>query len=380
MSKPHELHKQAWKAYEASRYRDAALLWQQAADQSRELQRTADWFTCQVWAAEALKASSEYRQAFSLLLEAHLHEPADRPDYEAWIARKNIIEIGLATDPEYSRLRRYLDELQQLSQTQNTPAGDLPNIEGRIYAQQGNFTAALNAFEQAWQVHDGKGYMKYAHAFNAVSCCLALGKTKAARDWLQAGLQTQEQYQDRLILAARYELKIALAEGKWQTLPNLLSKLDDITAESQDGGDGDNLDQLATRVQLLTDPNQDPLKTNHPAHQSLLRPLFDRQSVHSQFDYRLLMLDFRLAALRFAVGIKPVDDFYYTKPQKIPHWQIKQPLPDTPKRLQRALSSCQLAQQYGKRIDDLLQCDYRQQVVAKRRERIQEIADFIAKK
>lgn len=379
MTKTHELEKDAHRAYRQFRVQDAALLWLQASEQSRELGNVADWYKFQVWAAEAFTVAQQYAKAMDLLLEVRMYEPPDRPNFEAWLAHKALFALVAATNPQIKRLQGYLNELRQLATQQTVPAGDMPELEGDVLFDQGKFSEARAAYEKAWVVYDDKGYVKYGKAFNAAKCCLQLGQIKPAKDWHDAGFGTQENYQTRLIDAAELELRIALAEPDWAALITLLSKLDDTCAGIQGDGSKNAVNQLSARVHLLYQTELDPMQPSHPAQQSLLRPLLDRKNVHTQFDYRLLMLDFRVAALRFIVGIPPVDDLYCVQPQAMPAKQRATLNKKQYQRgLQRALASCKQAERYGRRIDDLLQCDYRQQEVAKRLKRIQEISEYVS--
>lgn len=380
MAKVSELDKDAWQAYRQSHFRDAALIWLQASDQSRELGNATDWYKYRFWVAEALNRAGHYAKALNLLLEIGLHEPADRPNYEASLAQTKLVQITLLTNPDYKQLQTYLYDYQQLTTRQKMPAGDLPHMQGKILFRQGFFNQALNAYEQAWQVYDNSGYVKYTKAFCAAECCLKLGQIKQAQDWLQAGVNTQENYQEGLNLAAALELQIALAvstPSTLKTLPSLLSQLDDMIIGSQAGEDHCILNEFSVRVHLLCQPQLDPMQASHLAQQSLLRPLQNRKDVHNQFEYRLLILDFRLAALRFLVGIAAVDDLYYAQSQVLPEKSAIIDSSQCKKRLQRVLASHQQAKRYGGRIDKMLQCTYRQNEVTKRYQRIQEIAQYL---
>lgn len=379
MAKAKELNKDAWQAYQQSRYRDAVLLWLQASDKSRGLSNAADWYKYRVWAADALAETQQYVKAMDLLMEVRIHEPPDRPNYEAWLAQKRLIDIVKYTQPQHERLQSYLKELRQMANQQKVPAGDLPFLEGQLLDLQGRFSEACKAYEKVWSTHDGDGYVKFEVAFQAAKICLPLRQFKAAKDWQRACLGTKENYQGRFIRAAQVKLRIALAETNWTALRTLLSQYDDAGAGIQDDDYQNSLNHLGCLVHLLDQAALDPMLASHPAQQNLLRPLLDRKNVHTQFNYRLLVLDFRLAALRFVVGVAAVDDMYYAQPQQVPAKQTaKFDRKQYQHRLQRALASCKQAECYGRRIDSLLQCEYRQQEVAKRRQRIEEISEYVS--
>ena len=179
-------------------------------------------------------------------------------------------------------------------------------------------------------------------------------------------------------MAAILQLDIAIAEEWTADLIGALSEYDTAVAGTQSGNDCDKFNRYSVRVQLMTQAELDPMQPSHPAQQAVLRRLSSHKDVHDQFEYRILWLDFRLAVLRFALGIPAVDDQFYAQPQQM----LITPKPcdrfDQQRRFHRVLASCQQAEQYGRKLDQLLQTIYRQDLIAKRRVRIQAIQAWVA--
>nr|VFJ64905.1 MAG: Tetratricopeptide repeat-containing protein [Candidatus Kentron sp. FW] len=173
------------------------------------------------------------------------------------------------------------------------------------------------------------------------------------------------------------------AETHPPRLPVLLRQLEDAAAGMQDHWTRDLLAGLGARVALLDPANGDPLARGHPARQLLTRRVSNRKDVHEQYSRRVLLVDFRLAALRFWAGMAPAEDLYYQRPQRLPE---SSPGVLTPtrgneeefrRRQQRALAACDRADGYGKWLDGLLECDWRQRQIRERRARIEEITSSI---
>ena len=155
---------------------------------------------------------------------------------------------------------------------------------------------------------------------------------------------------------------------------------------------------IHVRVLLLDPGNGDPYDKGHPAYLALSRRL-DGDSVDLATRYlrSLLTLDHRLAALRFIVGIPPVDDLYYATPQRLVGSKTAvfslQALNlaqrhsnkietkatswlDFKKRTEKAQASVHRAMAYAKQMDELLECSWRQSCVEGRKKRINEITSF----
>lgn len=378
MAKHIDLNRDALRAYRDGRSRDAALLWLKAAEAARALKDGTAWYKYRVWAANSFHQADENARAMDMLMEARLHEPPDRPDLEAWIAREDLIEITLNTHPDLTRLTAFLNELKAMATRQNAPAGDVPLLEGRILQGQGRHAEALASYERAWQVYDGRGYIKYNHASWAARCCLALARPAAARDWLAASRATNEDFQGRLVDETAIELRLglfhALTDAGTARLPALLRRLRDAAEGMQDHATQDLLSELGARVALLDPANGDPMAHDHPARRLLTRRLANARNVPGEYGRRALLVDFRLAALRFLVGMPPAEDYYYRQPHRLPASPPEIDMGEFRYRRQRALAACRRAEVYGKRIDGLLKCGWRQKSVNKRRARIGEIA------
>jgi hypothetical protein len=377
MAKPSELYNQGCRCYEGGKYREACLLFLQASDLAFAMQDQVSWYEYKGWAAVTLVAADEYSKAMVHLLELRLNEPANRSDLMAWTTKTNMVLIALTTRPVRAKLAEFMGELKDFSRIYNTPIADISYLEGQILRERGSLQSALLSSEKAWGSHNGQGIMKHSFALNAAECCLALNHLTQSKEWLLASIETNENTSDKNAVIAILNLKLALVElAPTQLLHKLMREFEDIVLLIQDKSWQDTLSEFNSRVALLTQPAVDPINNSHPAKQSLLQRILEYQNVHTQYERRILLSDFRLAALRYCVSIPPVDDLYYAKPQQLQPPSKDLDIHELKKRLQRALSSCAKAERYGKKIDDMLECDWRQKAVQGRRERINEIAQY----
>lgn len=93
-----------------------------------------------------------------------------------------------------------------------------------------------------------------------------------------------------------------------------------------------------------------------------------------RFLRRRLLLDFRLAEVRYAAGIPPVDDTYYQRPQDLSAVPAR-PAADLPDRLRRGRSAARAAMAAAQECDRAYRTDRHCAFVADRRTRLQAIAE-----
>jgi hypothetical protein len=253
---------------------------------------------------------------------------------------------------------------------------DISSLAGDVFFRKKQLLEALEQYQKGWSEYDGKGgYAKYGFAFDAATCCLYLGQLHQAKDWLKAGEMVCDKYQAGVHEKVELNIQLALAEAQsFSSLPVLLRQLDNQAQVMQNNASKDTYNMLAVRVALLANPDLDPMQRHHPISPPLMQRLRHVKSVHEQYQYRLLLLDVRLAALRFCTRIAPVDDLYYARPQQLPAEKNAIDMNQLRLRVQKALQTARQAERYGRKIDEMLECDWRQEEVQERCRRIMEIA------
>jgi len=376
MAHHHQIAEEGLQAYRANRMAEAALLYRRAALVALELSDRGAWFKYMVWAANATWRKGDVRTGLALLLETRLSEPDDAPQYEVWVARKQVFSATRSTRPERIKLEEILADLHLYATTHRVPKGDFPELEGGLLELCGDWSSALARYEAAWQAFDGEGYLKSGKAYNAAICCLRLGQFAACRDWIAAIDQCGEgHFSGPLLNSAQLAIHLALAEG--QPFANFLPHLRTYTdrAASQQCDDvNDEVREATARCHLLDPCSGDPAADFHPSRDELRRPSKDRQNVHSRYADHLLHLDYRIACLRHTANVPAVDDLYYNKAQQVPA-HLTPVNPDQFRhRLHKARAAVQSIRRYARHLDILLECDYRQREVQAHSERIEEMA------
>ena len=369
-----DLYNDAMAAYLQGRYQEAALVWQQAAAAALGLGLRAAWFRYMVWAAEATLHQGAPLASLGLLLTAREQEPSDAPQFDAWSARTMQFAIVRQTRPVLSRLAALLDELRTWHASHTVAAADPDFLQGELFLARGLWQTALASFEAGWAKHDGAGYVKYAYAAGAVALALKLQRPAVARDWLRALQACNENHADKDCEHARWQLALARLEGAHFTrLAPLLRTVTDHALAMQDNEWLDSARAATARVHLQDGAAGDPAGRYHPSRAALRQRPASRQDVHEVYANRLLLLDYRLACVRFAAGIAPVDDEYYAFAQQAAARATGEQVARIRQRLKKARAAAGWALAYAKYLDGLLECDWRQQEVAVRCERLDAI-------
>jgi len=346
---PAEIHKEAYARYVNGDYMAARLLWARGREAARVLGDKAAMFSAGTWEAGARRIAGDMKGALRLLFELLSDVPAEATDYAHWNARRECFVIQLSVWPELEILHRLLADLQSLAGRIPHPAADLPYLEARIFYYRGRWEESLRGNAQGWHLHDGAGFTKSGCPNVAICCCLRLGRRKEAGDWIQhlgeSGRDNAWGLRDIRQSAAR----AALFDGNLEALANCRFE------PSETSGVG-------ARVELrlrdaATDSIHDPADPLHPARK--LTFYRREQEVHDRYDRLLTLVDYRLACLRFTAALPAVDDLYYHPPEALRSRLV----PADPVKFQKQLRSFDfswhLLMRLAKRLDGLMQCDWR---------------------
>lgn len=374
MARHDELASGARRSLLACQWHLAVLEYQQAAEAALEVGEASAWYANTVWAAVAAGGDYDFEHALSLLLAARSAEPSDASPREQWLARKDTFITTLHTRPGTERLRILLDDLRALRSAQRGTPADMLYVEGLFHGFCGQWAQALRCFEAGWQVFRDPGISKYAFAYRATICCLGLGQWSFTMDWLHAMATTDIEWSEQAVYHAETELKLALATGAGTAeLAQRLRCYTDRSRTISGRYPADQLRELTARVSVLLPAEGDPATLHHPARRELRRRWHRTQSVHGCYEARRLLLDYRLACLRHAAGVPPVDDLFYAKPQSVPTRVKPANVTDFAHRLHQARAAAGWAMHQARNVDGLLECDWRQREVQSRIERIEQI-------
>ena len=378
MSLHRQLFADAREAYGDGKYAEAALVLQRSASAALEVGDRVAWFQSMVWAAESIRSAGKIPSAMAFLLAARELEPNDADPIDSWMARKELLYITFDSRPERKRIEELLTDLRVYAANRSTPRSDLLALEADVYEATGEWERALNLLENAWQVHDGKGRLKSGFAASAAECCIRLGRLRSARDWLDALRSLGKENFEHLMQILAIEVDIAFAEDKRDRLTALCRALVDRTFGVQASDMLDDVREKVVRVHLLECDGRDPCDFLHEARAELLRRPSARHDVHRRYANILLFLDYRLACLRYAAAVPPVDDFYYFRPQMIRSVGKGSDVEECARRLAKARQAFKWAMSYARRLDSWLECDRHEREVFSRGVRISEIAVALA--
>ncbi|BCM94158.1 hypothetical protein IAD21_06061 [Abditibacteriota bacterium] len=364
-----EILTEAHESYDSGRFGDAILLFQQAAMAGWNLNR-AEWFHCMLWASISASNYGDYVKSLELLITARADEPEDCPKGESWFVRTMFFFINLESNPLLESLIALLADLKDYAKWKRVPISDLRIAEGMFQEKKGDIFLALSNYESAWSTHSGGGYNKMAISCYAAIVCLRMRQVKSAKDWIKSLSANNVAHPFYLMRQSQLEIRITLLENSPDL--NLLRTLQNQSLLMQNPSTIEQVRELTVRILLLDETSGNPTVKNHPSRIELRDRRRIRGNIHQYYERRLLLLDYRLACLRFVVGIPPVDDYYYAKPQQSANLAIVN-LEKFSFCLRKSRIAAHNAMKKAKYIDDLFQCNYRQREVQARIDRIDEI-------
>jgi hypothetical protein len=262
-----------------------------------------------------------------------------------------------------------LADLRSYASTHPVPKADFLNYEGLLLHDCGRWKDGLESFEAAWQVHDGWGIFKEAIAEKAAYSCLKLGDFEGCSDWLKA----MRGFRNPHNLRASVALKLAMARRRpYSEIARRHSEFLEHYTQIQARWASEAVTEMNVRV-LLVDPTLGDPAANHPSLNELIRKP-NGLILQSIFNRALMVLDYRLACLRWGAGLPPSEEEWAVKDPPAP----KRLCPRDPQtlhiRLHKARTALKLVYRRAEALDTAFECDWRQAEVRKRERRIEQIA------
>ena len=330
---------EARNAYVANRNQDAALLYGRAKEAARQLGDRAHAFEAGFWEAEAWARAGNNRRSFALLFALLDDAPQDAPVYERWCAETLLYELWLALGRR-SRIecRARLERLADFAAGHpSVPAADLPRFRGNLAKACGDWAEAARWYEEGWAVHDGTGHYKSELVYGACAVSLHLAREQDAARWVDLLGIIEEQRNDNVAIRLQFHAGqglLALFRGDRAAMDAARRTMENELASQSE--DNDMFRYLLARLSLLLRPDDDPEDRFHPTLAILRQRLVSKHDCTRKFDRLMVLADFRLAALRYAVGMPACDDLYYRQPQKVPTAIVSRDLSDLARRLHHA--------------------------------------------
>jgi len=380
-----EIKRTASEAQDGGRYKESALLHEQAYRYAREFQMLKESFDAGVWSAIAWEHHGNSLRALDLLMELLQAIPADVSEYDVYLVRKYCLVIVFKYNPELSKLTEKLNELEAMVRgNSDLPQADVPNLRGELMYQQGRFEEALEQAELAWSKYNERGFLKSDIAEEAIRFNLQLSRVEAAKHWYdlmlvieQESTNDQRELNQCRILQRIAEASFALWEQRYSDVDSSLRALEQQLEGTQGANWWTRYSELSVRYFLLQQRYGDPLNPKHPALIMLASHSQRDKTVFAVYERFRLFLDYRLAALRFAVGIEPVDDYAYAKKQTISNGTPLLGRLAVQDRILRTRRAGKKALREAQYLDDCFRCEWRRNQIHQRLERLEEIADSI---
>jgi hypothetical protein len=363
-------------ARDARHHREAALLYEQALQLAIRHQLPTSAFTSAIYAAYCWQAAGDPIRALNALADA-LHDiPATADPSDVFQARLVALWLISRGDGKLASLEKRLLQLERMANEDDRLPQRAPfYVRMSLLMERGRWPEALEAIELAWsRPRRGFDYEDYTLAFWAVDLNLRLRRRPEAGRWCEL-LEKEKMHSGPEGLPAFYISMISLA--LWDQRPRQARALSRHLEEAVIGIDGLFLQEWGkaslVRSLLLDVSLGDPCHAQHLARLLLLRRPTGQQSSGLRYHWQVLLLDYRIAALRYAVGMAPVDDRFYTRHQRVPRWLSRPRRIEGRQRLAKVRRTGKVALQLAQRQDERFQCEWRQQQVWERLERADEI-------
>lgn len=358
---------------------DAAILREQAYHLARGHGMFALAFYLGVRTGTSWALAGKLDRKLAVLLEILQSPPPDVRSSDLFHARASLYEFFVYHRPNLERALRALDELERMALADPTlPHADVPYLRSELCELQGRYAEALELLEISWMADSPIGFARYQWALYATRVNLRLGRRGAAERWCE--------------ILGLTNIDDASSRASWHLMRGHLALWDqdvkgvaERSMDAEDAEAGLQIPEAEQRVldlrirALLLDPSRgDPHSPHHPARALMARRRARQIQIDTLFDWRLLRIDYRLAAVRHAAGMAPVDDFWYSRPHLPPDWIRPVNGSDFQRRVLYTRRTAAYARRYAEYVDDCLQSDFRRREVQARMERLDEILRAVA--
>jgi len=372
-----ELEEQAYAADRREQQRQAAFLYEQARRLAIDDGQAARAFSIGVRTAECWSNAADHRRALTVLLELLYDIPGTADPWDVYQAKYLNFWYQLydKENPDLDELTACAEELDGLCTALGQPdSGDIPYRAAELLHEQGRWAEALTQFEIAWSRQPARGPDSGFVASKAAAAALRLARRADAQRWL-THITSDDRPDDARIRAAYVRLAIALYDNNAPAARAALLGVDDAMQGVERPHYSAQLTRMVVAALVLDETFGDPLALSHPAGQRLAEFPESQLSIpwFASFWHSCTMIH-QIAGLRYAAGVKPVDDIFYRKPHKLRPRSAAWFHEDLPGRVTAARRACDDATPVAVLLDNSFRCSYRQQEINAMRGRIDEIA------
>jgi hypothetical protein len=384
MSHFQSIYEEAQVLHRRGRFYDAAVMFMHSHNIAEENGMKPESSTAVVWAAISWAEASNPFTSYSLLIDITRFENTSEDRLalnERWLAKKYVLKISSSHFPELETIQKRLASLKQFQKDYpELPLSDCYELAGDLLSFQGQWQAALREYELAWVQSNDSDCAKYEKANKAAYCNLHLGKLSVANHWCSLIGESNTHGSVNNIISdigwCTLQANFALYAGDYTQAEIDATEAEEIQEMVQYGAGGPFT--IHVRTLLLQMDLGDPAAPNHPARFQLRQRFHRQPNVFEIYDRILLLADYRLACVRYTLGIFPVDDFWYQQPQQYPtdlppNFQLQ----NFKRRVQVAHRAIRRALEQAAKTDSYFQCHWRQEIVQQRQTRLDEIVNMM---
>ncbi len=364
-------------AYRQGRFAEAGVLAGQLCNDAKQSGHDGMAFQLGLLEVQSLLRAGKPLGALNRLLTM---ESWEAPYHESiFDMRKQTFDLLRLYNPVMTQLESRLGELESLaSSALDGVVADVRFYESMFLEDQGKNEKALNAIELAWSER-GVATMNHAHSTAASGCLvnLRLNRRPQAEEWVKIIERDGEieclGYRADL---ADCQAELALFDGRYEDVFHYAQQQRRVAMEYTDMIRVHEAIEKQVRARLLDETNGDPGDRTSGVVDVLKQALPGKRSVQLQFRLSLLMLDIRLSAVRWAVGMQPAEDLWYQLPQVVAS-ELRVAKDEVIRRIEKTKAALQRTDKIARQQDQAFGCDWRQEKVNQRRERLQEIVSHL---
>lgn len=306
-----DLEDQASSAYQNGRYQEAAIYHLEAAQVARTQGAENIAFSHGVLGAISWKLAGRHIRGMTVLVELLASVPSTASLSDVGMARKQVFRILCDYRPKMEYLCQRLQELRTDVGAGHLSRVDVDYLEGCLWDARGHWADALPFFERAIAGRGNSyGFMKFQIIAHAVRCCLRLGHREDASRWCDVLETTESYFTESGIAWHEACARLALYDQDDERLTEVVQDLTESVLGLQRPTWDRRAEVMMARTALLRTDLGDPWMVSHPARRVLTTRIRGTYEVCDRYERHLLLVDYQLASLRFALSLHPQEDFY----------------------------------------------------------------------
>jgi hypothetical protein len=373
------LRTEAGAAYECGLYREAADRYERACRIAQAEACNDLAFVIATDAAGIWHLAGQPLRGLSLVLEVLANIPANIAPHDIWMAKLRAFELMRCFRPDLPFLEACLSDLRVLAREHDMEVtADLLRLEALLCRARGQHAEALARFEQAWNHAGTCGLHPYLIVYGAIFSALGSMNLTAAHRWSELLSRMGEASLE--VRAAWYESQARV--GLYRNEPDLaramVRDLEHLVAKTQQAIWQRRVVMLRVRSWLLSTTPEDPMSLSHPLWTVLTQHIDGTSEVFDEYDRVLTLVDVRVAALRFALKVQPVDDLFYSQPQRFMASKRADFVPsdEVARRVEQFHWALKRAVPLATRLDAAFRCNWRKAELLEREARVEELVEW----